>query len=58
MSPYFREMPHHRKKDVESMLLRLQAKGTIEDLKFLRYLHDDELDRLLPAWVADDVRNG
>jgi hypothetical protein len=57
MQAFFQELsPPHRKLDVERMLTRLQEKGVIEDLKYLKYLSDSELDRLLPAWVADDVR--
>jgi hypothetical protein len=57
LKPFFSELcPPHRERDVETMLLRLQASGAIEKLSYLSYLSSTELDRLLPAWVADDVR--
>ena len=57
MKPYFNELcPPFRKKDVVRMLYVLKGNGALEDLTFLTDLHDRELDRLLPSWVADDVR--
>jgi hypothetical protein len=57
MQPFFAELcPRYLPADVERMHGVLRAQGAIEDLSFLKHLEDDELDRLLPAWVADDVR--
>ena len=36
---------------------KLVIDGIITDLQFLRYLSDDELHAMLPAWVVDDVQN-
>jgi len=59
MKPYHDQLyPRHQKKDIRRMLMTLRQSGAIEDLKFLSYLDDDELDRLVPPWVADDVRKG
>lgn len=57
MKPFYDELcPPFRKIDVARMLGTLKRQGAIDDLKFLKHLHEEELDRLLPAWVADDVR--
>lgn len=55
--PYFKELcPQFRKGDVVEMIGVLTSNGAIDNMSFLKYLKDAELDRLLPNWVADDVR--
>jgi hypothetical protein len=55
--PYFNELcPQFTKDDVVRMFWRLKQQGTIEDMNFLVHLTDSELDRLLPPWVADDIK--
>jgi len=57
MQPFYDELcPPFRKKDVGTMLHTLKKQGQIENLKFLTYLSEKDLSRLVPAWVADDVR--
>jgi hypothetical protein len=57
MKPFYDELcPPFRKIDVARMLGTLKRQGAIDDLQFLKHLHEEELERLLPAWVADDVR--
>ena len=57
MKAFYAELcPPFRKQDVRRMISTLKASGAIEDMAFLRYLSDPELDRLVPAWVADDIR--
>ena len=57
MKPFYDELcPPFRKKDVAKMLRTLKGQGAIDNAKFLQHLHEDELDRLVPPWVADDVR--
>ena len=57
MQAYYAELcPRFLKSDVRSMLSTLVAQKAIEDMKFLKYLSEAELKRMLPKWVADDVR--
>ena len=39
-------------------MTKLYQESTVNDMKFLKYLSDDELVTLLPSWVVDDVKSG